>query len=735
MFSRSVARLLGCALFTALTLHARVSGVETPLDRGIVDGYLGVKMAATTDPHGVIPGDQVGFTVHLVPASHPDTEIIKSAGTWFVLPEKGDYRWWIEGNGLLGPSGALVFDFRKAEAGLRGSAALDRVAPAGTVLLEPSIPLPKGTVVRLLALESGFARRAARATATGGALMPPGHVVAALFDNTTNEYSAVARPATLAPGASVMVAPRPPVAPNTDLIVRVSIADRPFFDKAASPTIAAVLSDGTRRAPDAVGSDDSNIYAFWYSLVAKSVTLELTSRLYAADAVQVSLPLGSVRSVVMPFRKLPTATVTLDLPAEFPRQHAAMQVWRRGEMVRERPIGPHDEKIVLEALPADQVDLVLSSPPWRPRDELDLSDGADRATTFRVEPIRLRGRVPVCGTGEGARLRFNNGQDTWAEFTTDLTGEYEIVVFQPVTMFEIVQPGRTGSLPQALPDAIVSDRTWDVTFPCNDYRVAVHNAETGEPVAATVQVHNRTADRSEGSSRTFQTDATGQLRLPVLRHGSFALGVEAEHFRRYTSNFDIPDHSEDRTLDVRLQPEHGWATLRLLLPGGTPAAGAAVAALSLPGETILWEGTCGEDGTTEVPLNPGATHLGARDADAGFVIVPWPAEQPTEPITIGLPQKQHLVVDTGSGEGIQIAVWVAGQRLLGLPLAWLTGTSPMADNTGIWRPCCMPASGIELLAWRPTRDLDLQVRGGALDSLRVSVVPGSPSVINLAPVH
>jgi len=98
--------------------------------------------------------------------------------------------------------------------------------------------------------------------------------------------------------------------------------------------IAAVLSDGTRRAPDAVGSDGSNIYAFWYSLVPKSVTLELTSRVYAAAAVQVSLPLGSVRSVVMPFRKLPTATVTLDLPAEFPRQHAAMQVWHRGEMVR-----------------------------------------------------------------------------------------------------------------------------------------------------------------------------------------------------------------------------------------------------------------------------------------------------------------------------------------------------------------------------------------------------------------
>jgi hypothetical protein len=739
---RSSAWVVASIVLLGVQANVDARPADTAAERGIVKGFVGVRMFATTDAAGLTLADSRGFTVHLVPASRPELEIVEPAGAWFLPPEKDAYRWWIEGNGQISASGLIIFDFRTAGTADRGTPAGSPVKPAGTVSLDPGAPLAEGIALQLLDLDSGFARRAVGEAASRGVLMPAGRIVAALFDQAANEYSAVARPLVVAAGATVAVAPRPPSSPATDLVVRATIADRQVIAKGEAPALTAALPDGTRRPPDAVGMDDTNIHGFWYAVVARSVTVELSSKAYAAEPLQVSLPSGGVRSAVVRFRKLPTATVVLDLPSEFPREHAAMEVWRRGEVIRERPVGPRQDKLVLEALPAERLDLVLSSPPWRPREEFDLSDGQDRATVFRVEPIRIRGRVPVCGGGEGARLRFQNGQDVWAEFSTDPAGKFEFVAFQPLMMFEIAQPGRAGALPQILSEPIVSDREWNVSFPCNDYRVEVRDAETGESVpGAAVNVHNKAVDPAAGSSaRRFQADANGKVRLPVLRAGTLTLRVEAEHYRKYRSDFDIPDRADDRTIDVRLQRDRAWGRVSVLLPDGRPAVGAAVAAMSLPSEAIVWEGTCGDDGSAELTLAPGATHLAVRHPAAGFSLTSWPTAGPSDPIVVQLSPQRALMVDTsGPGEpalnGTRIALWVGGVRLVGLPLAWLTQSNPGIDSTGVWRPCCVPASEIELLAWLPSRDLDARARSGSLDYLRTVVAPGSGPTVTVVPAH
>lgn len=736
-------RMLGLAgsLLYLVTVAAAGGGPEgqgrTDPVRGILDGYVAVKMMPTTDTKGLTPADPQGFTVHLVPPSQPDTEIVKPAGSWFLLEEPGAYRWWLEGNGLMSPTGVLVWGLRRAGEGDVGQAALEPVKPCGVVALDPRLASRPGVTVRLFNADNGFARSASVQGAARGVMMPPGPTIVALFDSRVNEYAAVSRPVPVSPGQRVVASPTPPAPPATDLIVRATLANRSSFEAADVPRLVATFPDGSKRFADVEISDRRNLHGVWYALAERSASIAMVSRMYAADPVECALPAGAVRSAVVPFRKLPTATVALDLPAGFPTDHMVMQAWRRGELLQERPIPAKQDRVVLEALPAAEVDLVLSAPPWRPRDSIDLSDWNDSTTVFRVVPIRIRGQVSVCGSEQGARLRLLNGLDIWAEVQTDPAGRFETTAFQPVTMLEVVQADRAEALPRVLTEPILGDQTLDLTFPCNDYLVKVRDAKTDEPVAqARIQVLNRLSDKSGGSSRSWPCDEKGELRLPVLRAGTLSLSVQAEHYRSYQGSFEVPDREDRQTFEVRLQPDSTWATVVVLLPSGQPAAGAHVAAISLPAEAVLWEATCDQDGSAGLAMQPGATHLGVRHPAAGFAILPWPATRPSDPIAVGLPQQRALAVDAVGDDGspvngARIALWVQGLRLLGVPLAWLTAATPAPDNTGFWRPSCIPTSELEVLAWSPTATLEAKVRTGSLDVLRVPVGPGPTQLVKV----
>ncbi len=608
-------------VLTALLAGAALAAAPAPTpdrDKGLIDGHPALAMWPVFRESDTLPADPAGFTVHLIPHANRNVEVTKPAGTWFLLDEPGPYRWFLEGPGMISRNErVVVWGFGIGDQGLK---TLDLVVPAGRAIVNPDTPVKPRQSVRLYSATSTFFRQVRGADASGPVQMPPGPVLALLHDDEKDAWVAMAKPVEARVDVPGIVTLMPPVAPATDLFVRV-VLEGAFLDRPEG--ISLVLDTGAaRRRPDVLFHDPSAVYAGWWGLAERKGTIHFAAPGVLPLTRDVALPGGVLQTVEAPATPGGTLTVALALPPGLESPQMALRVVDAGRTLDERPITDPAAEVAFTNVPAHLVHLVLVSGVWKVTQAVDMSGGGDRTVTLAPSPIRVTGTITRCGKPAAATVGFlaNSSAYTWALTTTRDDGRYDVTVFHPITLLKFSVPGTSDSL-QPLSRAITEDAVMDFELPCNAYSVHVTDAKSGTPVAgAKVGVLNQGQDA--GASVETTTDEAGRAKLHPLRPGSLTITVRADGYQRASVKEDVPKDPVQKQIEVALEPTRRGATLQLRLPDGTPAAAAQVAAVGADGASLLWDGTCDAQGRLDLPDQPGATVLLARDPAQGCTSVP-----------------------------------------------------------------------------------------------------------------
>ncbi len=273
--------------------------------------------------------------------------------------------------------------------------------------------------------------------------------------------------------------------------------------------------------------------------------------------------------------------------------------------------------------------------------------------------------------------------------------------------------------------------------------VHVVDAETGSGVpSARVIAFNRYVDDDveKTVAQDTLTDESGLGELPPLRSGSVEVRASADGYRRMREPLRATvDESEAvRELELRLRPLGETAALRVLLPDGSPAAGASGFLMeSLAPSHELFSGKADSAGVVELPRSLEGAVLLITHPAAGFDVRVWRPLETEEPADLRLPARstEQLVVrviDPWSREPVrhaELALWVEGIRLSGGALQRATSTRGLTDVNGYWTALNLPAGEIAVLAWGfPGRS---EALAGVLDTQAIEIDYPWPAVIEV----
>ncbi len=172
------------------------------------------------------------------------------------------------------------------------------------VRLAAEIGLPKNVELRLINLDScctedsrlshPFDRRAFASSPQlrTGLLVPVGRVFCGLFDHSTNEAIAIARPVHVEASKNVTVAPRPPAANSSDVYVSLT---RPDVRRSGDVDPVQLTLDGKK--PQMLFDGSDRIYAAWYGVRGSTARLEAESKTLRLPSRDLKLIPGRVITV------------------------------------------------------------------------------------------------------------------------------------------------------------------------------------------------------------------------------------------------------------------------------------------------------------------------------------------------------------------------------------------------------------------------------------------------------
>lgn len=245
--------------------------------------------------------DPQGYTAHFVDDSRLEEELVLPAGHWLV-PPRGTYKIWIEGNGFISPTFALLRYSGGPFRG-RGFASTNEVVEAGQVRLAPDLRLRPGESVRVLRIGPRFAEgvdrgfmRAITADGERAVLMPSGRAVALLFDRGKEQYIAASAPFGVPTNGSVVV---PALRPPRDSVV-FAVLRRHESSQTAEEGLSVTLTgtgDAGGRPADVLIETWEWIYALWYGITDARVKIHVASATGVLPAEEVDLPSGQVTTV------------------------------------------------------------------------------------------------------------------------------------------------------------------------------------------------------------------------------------------------------------------------------------------------------------------------------------------------------------------------------------------------------------------------------------------------------
>ncbi len=509
--------------------------------------------------------------------------------------------------------------------------------------------------------------------------------------------------------------------------------DRHFVaDKAADLAAQLVLKqEGAERAPDLAVFTADRLYAFWYGLAPGPAELTGESEQDYLEPRQIQLLAGKIEHVTAELKARPALEVQLDLPVALRHETLALEVRRlaTGEILDHRSVETLVPQYRFERLPPAPLEVELQTGAGLFSRQVDLSTGGDGFLLLKPELITLSGTVYHGDEGHRATLTFANAARTIEARSGD-DGRYEAVFLEPVQTVSIALDGVEGApYFDFFRPAIAQSKELDFHLPDGDFRVNVVDAGTGKGIPrAAVEIRNtffqeRGRDEEGAPRRTstekneravFQTvaaDETGMARLPSLREGTLEIRASAKGYSamREAVKVQILDAGAEQVVEVKLDPVGETVSLRLLLPNGTPAVGAELLLVdSLATGNGLFSARSDGQGLAMVPLHQPGFLLIKHPATA-FLVRDWRPSKEEGELEWRLPpaadRPLRVFVKNASGEGAaaraELVLWVDGRRLSGAALAWLAGSSPMADSSGVWIGRNLPRAATSILAWNP----------------------------------
>lgn len=249
-----------------------------------IDGRQGVAVFPAIA--GGEPFTSDDCVVKLAPHDAPDRRLTYRCGEWFVPPAPGGYRVWLELDGRVSSfQTSLQEPSEPPPYHGRGFVVVQDVVASGFV--STSSEVPPGHTVRYLSLDRpglGFSLRASGSAAARPAPMPPGRVLAGIFDDARDEIVAYSRPLLVEEGKSISFDIDPPAA-GSDLVVHLQKARR----SQRGDTSLRIETPSGSRPPDVTYDSRTWHVGVWYGLTSEKATLSVTSPGFATEPRQIAL--------------------------------------------------------------------------------------------------------------------------------------------------------------------------------------------------------------------------------------------------------------------------------------------------------------------------------------------------------------------------------------------------------------------------------------------------------------
>ena len=677
----------------ALLFVALLATGPPDLSTGNVNGLTGVLYWPANLPNAKgepqpLPSVE-NCEVRMVANSDLDHELRYPCGKWFVPPKEDRYDFWLEMNDRITPSPGMLVFVRKPFAGA-GMGTIVPVTSAGWITVDH--PPLESESVRVFSIESAHAwstKVFERHVSVSPVRMPEGRVIVGRFDRKTNDAIALSRPIEVKAGATARVWPVPPV--ESDLLVVLS--KPPELQRGKPMDAQLSLNDSTsKKSPDVLLNGFDRIIAIWYGVAARTGTVSLQSSAAFWEPQEVRFTRGKVTTIRSRVAPLPKVNVSINAPLE---KSLRLEVARVAESEPLRQLNVQSGMHEVAELPAEPLRVALTLDQWKFTKIVDLSSGHDASVAFELQPIGVRGTVFHGDDAAPAEIAFRNGEE-WVRVETNDRGEYETTFWSPEV--HTIRISLKGKNQPPFLDAfreILHSGTVDFHVPRTDYTVRVRDTVTKYGIAnARVMAGLLWTDESSNARHEAQpvfTDESGRAILPPLRKGELVVDVRAE---RYASREPLRMLVDERhhELEIDLQPLATAATLRLLLPGGAPAAHAEAWAFSEAMQP-LWRGAADARGEIEVPDVAANALLLIRHASAASTIrrpasseTTWTLDAPAEPLTLVNDKKNAMV-----------SVWLDGVKLFGPPLAFATWSTLATNPNGIWVGRNLPAKSLQVL--------------------------------------
>ncbi len=592
----------------------------------------------------------------------------------------------------------------------RGTAVFDILVRAGQVSIPPEHTPAAGESIRLVSVDGNhriggrgriFERRIAAEHIHDPARMPAGRIIVGRFDSR-GDALAISRPIDLGGGATARVWPDPPH-DTADVLVVVEKPPAARRSSAGGVTMRLRENDGSRE-PDVLIDGFERTIAIWYGVTPGIATMHVASDSMFLPDRELRLRPGRVTTLRTTGRALPSARVSILVPDGSIPEDARLVIRRASDRGEVRRVEAHTGAQTLPALPAERLDVTLQLGRWQLRQPIDLGSGDDGDAAFDLHPLRIHGDVVYGDDPVPAEISFRNGAE-WVRVETAEDGSYETTLWYDGTYTVRVRLKELSLPPWLEPFRRIEESgTVDFRIPRTDWKIRVVDASTGRGIAgAAATVGNIWID-DRGEEQTtvlrLQSDAEGVVVFPPLRSGKVHAAVRAEHYDPgETVDMILDDSNRTGEVEIRLRKTSASATLHIALAGGRGAAGAEVWAFD-SGLNPLWRGVADGAGSVEIPDAADRSLLLVRHREGATLVrrwgnetAQWTLEPPTPPLTLV------------TGGSAQIAAWLEGVELTGIPLAIATWSEVASDAHGVWRAANLPPAPLRVLA---------SVRGTAL---------------------
>ncbi|HKR65605.1 MAG TPA: hypothetical protein VJZ00_17880 [Thermoanaerobaculia bacterium] len=260
-------------LATLFVLGAALNGrAEWPPNRAKanIGGLQGVLVYPYTGSNSDRPFAMTNCRVVLAPDEALEQRLSYPCGEWFLPAEEGAYRTWIEGDSFSS-SAQILLNYVAAPYDGSGLVISSEVVPSGSIVSGTAVPA--GSTLRLLNLDRpgrGFAIRVAAADAMKPIRIPPGRVVASLFDAHDNAL-AQSRPLQVEAGKTTRFTVE---APKKGADVQVMLRKPRGARSGQTPIQPFLTRQGARVTPEVVHEGPTWIVAMWYGVPEGDWTLK-----------------------------------------------------------------------------------------------------------------------------------------------------------------------------------------------------------------------------------------------------------------------------------------------------------------------------------------------------------------------------------------------------------------------------------------------------------------------------